>query len=186
MGSIPVANPAPRQRPHFSRNGVLLIALPLALIALIVMVVAFAWPTGPKSQPARWVDAGTVDALTVNEPARNVEGRFWLVKLQTGEIVALSQRNPHPLRPCTIPWRPDFEFAGRKGWFRDPCLGSTFDIDGKIMFGPAPRSMDRYRVDIRDGEVFVDISRRLCAPGVPPGDVDTCQAPLSSPAAVPG
>ena len=186
MGSIPVANPAPYQRPHFSRRGLLVLALPLALIALVVTLVAFAWPTAPKVGPARWIDAGTVDALNVNQPVRIVEGRLWLVKLESGEIVALSQRDTHPLQPCTIPWRPEFEFHGRDGWFRSPCSGSTWDIDGRIMFGPSPRSMDRYRVDIRDGEVFVDISRRLCAPGVPPGDVDTCQAPLSSPAAVPG
>ena len=184
MGSIPVANPAPRQRPHISRRGLLALALPLAFIALIVVMSAFVWPASPKVEPARWLDAGTVDALTVNEPVRNIEGRFFLVKLESGEIVALSRRSTH--RGCTVPWRPEFEFQGRKGWFRDPCSGSTWDIDGQIMFGPALRSMDRFRIDIRDGRVFVDISRRLCAPGGTPGDVDTCLAPLPSPAAVPG
>ena len=186
MGSIPVANPAPYQRPHLSRRGLLVLALPLALIALIVMVVAFAWPTGPEVESARWVEAGTVDALAVNEPVRNVEGRFWLVKLESGEIIALSQRSTYDLRPCTVPWRPDFEFQGRRGWFRDPCSGTTWNIDGQIMFGPAPRNMDRYWVDIRDDEIFVDISRRLCAPGEVRGGVDICLGPLPSPGAVPG
>ncbi len=162
MGSIPVANPAPYQRPHFSRRGLLVLALPLAFAALIAVIIAFAWPTGPKVEPARWVDAGTADALAVNERVRNVQGRFWLVKLQTGEIIALSQRSTYDPRPCTVPWRPDFEFQGRKGWFRDPCSGTTWDINGQIMFGPAPRSMDRYRVDVRDGRIFVDVGTLFC------------------------
>src|SRR5512134_3292247 len=104
MGSIPVANPAPYQRPHISRRGLLVLALPLAFVALIVIMIAFVWPASPKVEPARWVDAGTVEALVANEPVRNGQGRFWLVKLQSGEIIALSQRSTHPLRPCTIPW----------------------------------------------------------------------------------
>jgi len=36
MGSIPVANQVPYQRPHFSRRGLLVLALSLALIALTV------------------------------------------------------------------------------------------------------------------------------------------------------
>src|SRR5574341_2560101 len=123
MGSIPVANPAPYQRPHISRRGLLALALPLAAIASIVTVVAFAWPTGPRVEPARWIDAGTADDLQVNQPVRISEGRFWLVKLESGEILALSQRSTH--LGCTVPWRPNFEFQGRKGWFRDPCSGTT-------------------------------------------------------------
>lgn len=181
MGSIPVANPAPYRRPHFSRRGLLVLALPIAAVAVIVAVVAFAWPTAPNTEPARWVDAGAADGLAVNQPVRNVEGRFWLVKQESGEIIALSQRSTYHLRPCTMPWRPDFEFQGRKGWFRDPCSGSTWDVDGRIMFGPAPRSMDRYRVDIRDGRVFVDVATLWCGPGnILPGSACKLSA-LSTP-----
>ena len=178
MGSIPVANPAPVRRPHLSRRGLLVLALPLAVIALVVIGVAFAWPDGTPAP--KWVDAGGAESLTVNEPVRNTEGRFWLVKLESGEIIALSQRSTH--LGCTVPWRPDFQFQGRKGWFRDPCGGSTWDIDGKITFGPAPRSMDRYRIEIRDDRVFVDTSRRLCSFGAIPGGGDAgCAAPDLTP-----
>ena len=178
MGSIPVANPASVQRPHISRRGLFVLALPLGLLTLIVTIVAFAWP---RSAPApKWLDAGSAEALTINEPVRNQEGRFWLVKLESGEIIALSQRSTH--LGCTVPWRPDFEFQGRKGWFRDPCSGTTWDVDGRIMFGPAPRSMDRYRVDVRGDRVFVDTSQRLCSFGALPGGRDGCSAPPVAPA----
>lgn len=183
MGTIPVANPAPIRRPHLSRRGLLALALPLAAVAVIVTVVAFAWPTRSEVDPARWVDAGTVEDMQVNEPIRNIEGRFWLVKLESGEVLALSRRDPRS--GCTIPWRPDFEFGGREGWFRDPCHGSTYSIDGTRTFGPSPRSMDRYRVDIRDGWVFVDVGTLLCGPGnILPGSPCKLSA-VSTPYAVP-
>ncbi|HET9475865.1 MAG TPA: hypothetical protein VFP63_00080 [Dehalococcoidia bacterium] len=183
MGSIPVANPAPYQRPHLSRRGLLVIALPLAFAALMAVVIAFAWPAGPKVKPAIWLDAGAEGDLRVSEPVRIVEGRFWLVKLQSGEILALYQRDPR--NGCTIPWRPDFDFGGKRGWFRDPCHGSTYDIDGTRAFGPSPRSMDRYRVDIRGGQIFVDVGTLLCGSGsILPGSPCKLPAPFR-PSAVP-
>ncbi len=168
MGSIPVASPAPAPRPHISRRGLLVLALPLAAIALIVIGLAFAWPSARKAEPARWVDAGSVEALTLNQPVRNVEGRFWLVKLESGEIVALSQRDTHPLQPCTIPWRPDFEFHGRRGWFRNPCHSETYDLDGHCVFGPCVRGLDRFEVLVSDGQIQVNTARLIQGPPLGP------------------
>ncbi len=162
MGSIPVANPAPYQRPHLSRRGLLVLALPLAAVAFGVTVVAFVWPARPQSAQPPLLDAGLVDELQVNEPVRNTDGRFWLVKLESGEILALSQRSTH--LGCTVPWRSEFEFQGRKGWFRDPCSGATWDIDGTLVFGPAFRGLDRYPLRIEYGRILVDASTRICGP----------------------
>jgi hypothetical protein len=113
MGSIPVANPAPLQRPHLSRRGLLVLALPLAVIAATVTVVAFAWPTGPKVESARWIDAGTVDALNVGQPVRVVEGRFWLVKQQSGEMPSTRRIRVSAARYPGDPMSPSQE--GRDG-----------------------------------------------------------------------
>lgn len=163
MGSIPVANPAPYQRPHLSRRGLLALALSLAMLALVVTAVAFVWPGRPRPVPPVLLNAGLVDDLQVNEPVRNLEGSFWLVKLESGEILALSQRSTH--LGCTVPWRSDFEFQGRKGWFRDPCSGATWDLDGTLVFGPAFRGLDRYPLRIEDGRILVDTSTLICGPG---------------------
>ena len=76
MGSIPVANPAPYQRPHLSRRGFVVLALPLALIAFGVTVVAFVWPENP--QPARppLLGAGLVDDLQVGAERVGAFGCF--------------------------------------------------------------------------------------------------------------
>ncbi len=162
MGSIPVANPAPYQRPHLSRRGLLVLALPLAVFAFGVTVVAFVWPMGAKVEPARWIDVGTVEALSVNEPVRVTEGRFWLVKQETGEVLALWQRDPR--LGCTVPWRPDFEFAGRKGWFRNPCHGQTYDFAGRCVSGPCVRGLDRFPVRVRDGQIEVNVGQVILGP----------------------
>ncbi|HSP55560.1 MAG TPA: Rieske (2Fe-2S) protein [Dehalococcoidia bacterium] len=165
MGTIPVANPAPVQRPHISRRGLLVLALPLAVIAFIVIGVAFAWPAGPKVEPARWVDAGSFDALTADQPIRFPEGRSWLVKQESGEILALFHVDPH--LGCLVPWRPDFEYLGRKGWFRDPCHSETYDLDGHCVFGPCVRGLDRFEVRVSDGQVEVNTAKVI--PGPPLG-----------------
>jgi cytochrome b6-f complex iron-sulfur subunit len=87
------------------------------------------------------------------DPVKIFEGKFWLVNLKPeegghgsvpgspkGGLVALYQKCPH--LGCSVPWRPDFDFEGSKGWFRCPCHGSTYSEGGLKVFGPAPRSMD--------------------------------------------
>ena len=91
------------------------------------------------------------------DPAYFITAKAYLVNLKPGEgggngvnpsekggILALYQKCVH--LGCTVPWRPDFEFLGSKGWFRCPCHGSTYTIGGGRVFGPAPRSLDTFLV----------------------------------------
>jgi len=113
-----------------------------------------------------WFSAGRASDFAVNEPVRFPEHRFWLVKLGDDQFIALLTRSPY--RGCTVPWRPDFEFMGKKGWFRDPCHNDTFSIDGSHVFGPAPRGMDRFPVRIEAGIVRVNVKTVVEGPGGPP------------------
>jgi cytochrome b6-f complex iron-sulfur subunit len=106
------------------------------------------------------------------DPRRFPEGKFYLVNLQAGEgvpqqfwtlappsegggILALWQKCPH--LGCAVPWRPEFEFEGIRGWFRCPCHGSTYTKAGIRVYGPAPRPMDTFAVTVRgDGSVDVN------------------------------
>jgi cytochrome b6-f complex iron-sulfur subunit len=108
-------------------------------------------------------------------PKRIFEGKFFLVNLEpgggvppefqaaaapsrTGGLLALWQRCPH--LGCTVPWRPEFEFEGVKGWFRCPCHGSTYTTAGIRVFGPAPRPMDTMDLKVNsDGSVDVDTGK---------------------------
>ena len=101
--------------------------------------------------------------IVIVDPARQgwVAGRD-----ETGEgsvlnVRAMSQRCPHlgcRPNPCVE----DF-------WFRCPCHQSRYDRLGTKaageLFGPAPRSLDRYAIEVdASGVLFVDTSRITLGP----------------------
>ena len=55
---------------------------------------------------------------------------------------------------CTPDWKPS------ENKFKCPCHGSGYDSEGINFEGPAPRPMDRARVEIEpDGQILVDVSK---------------------------
>ena len=115
----------------------------------------FAWPWTVYED--RLVYAGRVEQFppgTVMSFAaiHGSSGRpaFHLVRLDHGEFLALLDRDPHLGDP--VPYRPDFVFDGRTGWFRNPLHGKTFDMAGYRVFGPSPRGLDRLP-DLVDGAI---------------------------------
>ena len=154
------------------RGAVLIGALVLTVAGIVVLAAAFAWPRGTDvDDPSAWVSVGAVDDFVVGEPVRNVEGKFYVVKLESGEFLALYQKDPH--LGCTVPWNPGFEFQGITGWFRNPCHSETYTIAGECVIGPCPRGLDRFPVDVSGGQVRVNTSRLICGPGAPAGMVCT-------------
>lgn len=110
-------------------------------------------------------------------PSYDKTGRFWLVNLKPGEgvpqleesseasaqggVLALYEKCTH-LGFCRVPWRPDFVFLGRTGWFRCPCHGATYTKGGVRVFGPAPRSLDTFPItDVSHRGVSVNTGRIL-------------------------
>jgi nitrite reductase/ring-hydroxylating ferredoxin subunit len=127
----------------------------------ILVVVAFTWPANPAITSYEWVNLAAVEDLPFGEPVVVREHRLYLVRLESGEVLALKWRDPR--LGCTVPWRPDFEFMGKTGWFRNPCHGQTYDLTGHCVLGPCARDLDRYAVAIVNGEVFVDVRNLLCS-----------------------
>lgn len=179
--ATPVAQPAPLPRPLISRRFLILggfwTGLALALIGILGWPLDFVYPRrvkgfgGPITVPRERIPPPG------GEPVRIVEGKFWLLNLRPGVtpngeetpggLLALWQKCPH--LGCTVPWRPDFVFANRKGWFRCPCHGSTYTKEGGIrVFGPAPRSMDRFPIEIQDnGNIVVQTGVAKAEKGSP-------------------
>ncbi len=61
--------------------------------------------------------------------------------------VAFLRRSPHG--GCLLLWNSvDLRFE-------DPCFGSQFDLTGKYLSGPSPRSLDRLPATIHDGLIWV-------------------------------
>jgi menaquinol-cytochrome c reductase iron-sulfur subunit len=129
--------------------------------AIVVPLAGFGiLPVLRKKEPG-WSDAGTLADLVVNEPQERrffqtvktgwqeekVERAAWLVKRSDGTVAAFSPSCPH--LGCGYRW-----FA-QEQQFKCPCHGSVFDIDGKVLGGPAPRPLDTLAVRQDKGRVLV-------------------------------
>lgn len=103
-----------------------------------------------------------------NQPFYFGAGRFYLVSYEgtgadtvyqglVGEgLMALYQKCVH--LGCRVP------FCTQSQWFECPCHGSKYNRAGEYRDGPAPRSMDRFRVFVENGIVKVDTSVRIDGP----------------------
>lgn len=77
--------------------------------------------------------------------------RVWIVRSERG-FYALSAKCTH--LGCTPNW------IETEGKFKCPCHGSGFYASGVNFEGPAPRSLERFRITLaEDGHLLVDRSR---------------------------
>jgi Rieske Fe-S protein len=128
------------------------------LMALSVVVVSaiFLWPRDPDIVPPHIVNGGQIGDLELRSPKLVQEEGLpviWLVRLDEPQVIALI--GVDTARGCTVPWRPSTVFDGETGWFRDPCTGSVYDLEGNCYFGPCPRGLDRYPVEMRGDRINI-------------------------------
>jgi cytochrome b6-f complex iron-sulfur subunit len=151
---------------------------------------AFLWPS-LKGGFGSVINAGKLQEIqnTIQEtdqPVYSGTGRFYIVRyngrpsddvdyeaegLAAEGIMPLYQRCVH--LGCRVP------FCERSQWFECPCHGSKYNTAGEYKLGPAPRGMDRFRVEItQEGDVMVDTSEVILGP---PRGTDTLRRPQSGP-----
>ncbi len=169
MGHVPIAQPSPRRRFHLSRRGIAWLLVLGTLAATLALAVIFAWPGG-EGGPRASILVANADDFAPGSVTTFRESEFHLVRLEDGQFLALSMLDPHDKllveeglaeSPCLVPWRADFTFLGRTGWFRNPCHGETYDMTGNCVSGPCPRGLDRYAVTVDDGQVAVDLGELI-------------------------
>ena len=90
-------------------------------------------------------------------------GRFFLVRLDDGGLLALYRKCTH--LGCAVPWD---QAAGK---FVCPCHASAFEPDGHVINPPAPRPLDRFAVSIVDGEIQVDTGEAIQRDRVSQSDI---------------
>jgi menaquinol-cytochrome c reductase iron-sulfur subunit len=114
-----------------------------------------------RKKKTDWSDAGTLSDLKVDEPQERrfsqivksgwqeekQERSIWLVKRQDNTVTAYSPSCPH--MGCGYRW----SAADKR--FKCPCHGSVFDVNGKVLGGPSPRSLDTLEVKQEGGIVLV-------------------------------
>jgi len=137
-------------------------AIGLAMVGLLGVPLSFLRPRNVTGLGGRvTVPAAKVPAPG-SEPVHIPEGKFFLANLALGKeespggLLALWHKCPH--LGCAVPWRPDFDYDGTKGWYRCPCHGSTYSKGGGLLaFGPSPRPLDTMAIKVKDnGDVVVN------------------------------
>ncbi|MDA0364268.1 MAG: ubiquinol-cytochrome c reductase iron-sulfur subunit [Chloroflexi bacterium] len=149
--------------------------LGITLLGSVGLFLDFFYPRNVKGFGGP-VPAGKVsDYPKGSDPYHNLEGQFWIANLDPAEarpggaggadgFMALWHKCPH--LGCTVPWRPEFDYEGDKGWYNCPCHGSTYTKSGIRVFGPAPRSMDTMLVEI-DAAGNITVQTGSVTPGGP-------------------
>jgi len=103
----------------------------------------FAYPRFKEGEFGGTFEIGEVSALPElgQTPVANTAGKFWLSRTEDG-VRALYKVCTH--LGCIYNWQ-DVEDK-----FICPCHGSQFQKDGVYIRGPAPRSLDRFVMQILD------------------------------------
>jgi len=141
------------------RNFLKILWASLGLIALgefVMVILSFFRPVAPKKTPvsaARMIDAGVADTYKPGSVSAFVTGQFYLVCLEDGGFLALSNRCTH--LGCAIPWDKELKK------FICPCHASEFDITGNVLSSPAPRALDLFEVSIVNKQIQVNIGNRI-------------------------
>ena len=114
------------------------------------------------------------------------EGRMWVTKYPAGSVkkaetaysapelagmraglVALYQKCPH--LGCRVPE------CQTSQWFECPCHGSQYNRVGEKRGGPAPRGMDRFAMEVKDGVFIVDTGTIIQGPPIGVNTMDQYQ-----------
>ena len=147
-----------------------------ALIGATLGALASAYlllPPRTRSEQA-WIDVADVEDLPAGEPTEVVFRRnridgwkvtsekttAWVVRKGSEEVAAFMPQCTH--LGCAYHWDRENEE------FLCPCHTSTFNLEGEVLTGPAPRPLDRYGVRVESHRLMLGPSQKP-EPGQPQG-----------------
>lgn len=130
-------------------------------LGLTVPAVAYLLFPPKTKKEDEWVEATDISRLEVGVPEEIVFRRHrvdgwkvssektsaWVVKKSATDVIAFAPQCTH--LGCAYRWEE------RKKNFLCPCHTSNFDLEGKVIDGPAPRPLDRYQVKIEGQKLLL-------------------------------
>lgn len=135
----------------------------MGLIGMVLAIPLVGYVISPAFQRRvqTWADAGRMDELTAGMPRElsyvvafkdgwlktEATKSVWAVRQSGGTVTVYSPLCTH--LGCGYHW----DSGDRE--FKCPCHGSVFDINGKVLAGPAPRPLDTLPAKIENGRLFV-------------------------------
>lgn len=110
-------------------------AIGVAAVGSMVLTAQFLSPN-VLLEPSLKFKAGSVENFPPASVTLNKEQKVFIVRAREGYFYALSAVCPH--LGCIANWK------GEEGIIACPCHGSKFDQEGRVLGGPAPRSLVRF------------------------------------------
>jgi len=147
------ANVAPRRSVLRRIWGGLLLLFGLELGWGIINILRSRTTGQATDRSSDMVEAGNIERFKPGSVTPVPQGRLYIARLEDGGFLALSSACTH--LGCSLPW------DETKRLFICPCHGSTFDLAGNALSAPAPRALDMHPLRIENGQVRVDISKRI-------------------------
>jgi cytochrome b6-f complex iron-sulfur subunit len=121
----------------------------LAITELSLVGLRFLSPRNVEGEFGGTFNLGAPDQYPPGSVTPVEAGRFYLVRLEDGGLLAIYRRCTH--LGCAVP------FDQGSGQFVCPCHGSEFTADGNVLNPPAPRPLDLFALTINEaGEIIVD------------------------------
>jgi hypothetical protein len=156
-------------------------ALVLSVVALAIAVAAFMSTVRDDSEkPGRLVQTRLTNEYT-GQPVYFPLDDFFAGRDSDGRIRAFYVYPPGYFghaRGCKIVWDNTAIIDTEKGragpgLYVEPCGGAHFDLDGKLVAGPADRGLDVFATQPGIEGVFVDTRKLYCGPEYVPAPTQT-------------
>jgi nitrite reductase/ring-hydroxylating ferredoxin subunit len=163
MSDMPgsTASPSPLAAPIGRRRALAVIGSSVAGLVLLE-----GCGTGATPAPLGWVQADVDPAtLPAGQPVSvrfagtvggsAVAGSAWLLERDSGDLIAFDPRCTHA--QCAYEPTDDARFSCL-------CHHAFFDLDGRVLSGPPPRPLDRFRVREVDGRIELEVPADFSTP----------------------
>lgn len=143
----------PEQKPRSTRREFIKLVQGLlaatGVAAFVGPILAYFWPAKLEDVPSEPVPVGPSDSVAPGESKTVAYGRYPALVINTEEgIRAYSAVCTH--FACIVKWNPE------SGMIECPCHEAFFAaVDGSVIDGPAPRSLDEINTFVQDDILFI-------------------------------
>lgn len=142
-----------------------LVSLGFLTINLGGVTYLFSMPRFREGEFGGFFNIGEIGSLPPpgTPPQRLPEAKLWISNTQRG-LLAMYTVCTH--LGCLYNWE------AQQDIFLCPCHGSAFEPDGTFIEGPAPRSLDRFiiQIEAQDGQILAETDPETGDPLTLPGD----------------